>query len=217
MSDLNFWLLFFSTALALNIAPGPDLLYILTKTLANGKKVGIASALGVCSGALCHVAFAALGLSAILVSSAFAFSIVKYIGVGYLLYLAYQSYRSAGTCLNIKSSGEVKESAWKAYKQGVLVDILNPKVAIFFMAFLPQFIRNGHGTASIQLLYLGGAVVAVAVIVEVIYVLLAFKLTKKISENKRFSLLLDKIVGTIFVVLGLKLAFSFSLYSISLN
>jgi threonine/homoserine/homoserine lactone efflux protein len=206
VSDFNFWLLFFSTALALNIAPGPDLLYILTKTIANGKKVGIASALGVCSGALFHVASASLGLSAILVSSAVAFTIVKYIGVGYLLYLAYQSFRSAGTSLNISTSSVVKESAWKAYKQGVLVDILNPKVAIFFMAFLPQFIRDGHGAVPIQLLYLGLLVVAVAVIVEVTYVLLAFKLTKKIRSSKRFSVLLDKVVGTIFVALGLKLA-----------
>ena len=210
MSDLYFWSLFFSTAFALNIAPGPDLLYILTKTIANGKKIGIASALGVCTGALFHVAIASIGLSAIIVSSALAFTIVKFIGVGYLLYLAYQSFRSAGTSLNIKSSEESTKSAWKAFKQGVLVDILNPKVAIFFMAFLPQFIRDGHGAVPIQLLYLGLLVVAVAVIVEIVYVLLAFKLTKKIRSSKRFSVLLDRLVGTIFVALGLKLATSSS-------
>lgn len=210
MSDFNFWLLFLSTALALNIAPGPDLLYILTKTIANGKRVGIASALGVCTGALFHVAFASLGLSAILVSSSLAFTIVKYVGVGYLLYLAYQSFRSAGTSLNITPNEALKVSAWKAYKQGVLVDILNPKVAIFFMAFLPQFIRDGQGTVPMQLLYLGLLVVAVAVIVEVIYVLLASKLTAKVRSSKRISVLLDKIVGTVFVVLGLKLAVSSS-------
>jgi RhtB (resistance to homoserine/threonine) family protein len=210
VSDLNFWLLFFSTALALNIAPGPDLLYILTKTIANGKKVGVASALGVCTGALFHVAAASVGLSAILVSSALAFSIVKFIGVGYLLYLAYQSFRSAGTSLNITSSEQPKESAWKAFKQGVLVDILNPKVAIFFMAFLPQFIRDGYGTVPVQLLYLGLLVIVVAVIVEVTYVLLAFRLTKKIRSSKRVSVLLDRFVGAVFVALGLKLAISSS-------
>jgi len=210
VSDLSFWVLFFTTALALNIAPGPDLLYILTKTIANGKRVGIASALGVCSGALFHVAAASLGLSAILVSSAIAFTVVKFIGVGYLLYLAYESFRSAGTSLNITSNSELKESAWKAYKQGVLVDILNPKVAIFFMAFLPQFIRDDHGAVPMQLLYLGLLVVAVAVIVEVTYVLLASKLTNKIRSSKRVSVLLDKVVGTVFVALGLKLAVSSS-------
>ena len=210
MSDLNFWVLFFSTALALNIAPGPDLLYILTKTVANGKRVGIASSLGVCTGALFHVGAASFGLSAILVSSALAFSIVKYIGVGYLLYLAYHSFKSAGTSLSITSDEQPKESAWKAFKQGVLVDILNPKVAIFFMAFLPQFIREGHGAVPIQLLYLGLLVVAVAVVVEVSYVLLAAKLTQKLSTSKGVSVLLDRVVGTVFVALGIKLAVSTS-------
>ena len=210
MSDFNFWFLFFSTALALNIAPGPDLLYILTKTVANGKRVGIASALGVCTGALFHVAAASLGLSAILVSSALAFTIVKYIGVIYLLYLAYQSFRSAGTNLNINNTGQPKESAWQAFKQGVLVDILNPKVAIFFMAFLPQFIRDGYGSVPIQLLYLGLLIILVAIFVEVSYVLLASKLTKKVRSSQRISVFLDRVVGTVFLALGVKLAITTS-------
>lgn len=208
MSELHFWLLFLSTALALNVAPGPDLLYILTQTIANGKKVGIASALGVCTGALFHVVAASIGLSAILVSSALAFTIVKYIGVGYLLYLAYQSFRSAGTSLTIPSGKESQESVWKAFKQGVLVDILNPKVAIFFMAFLPQFVREGYGSVPMQLLYLGLLVIFVAIIVETTYVLLAFKLTNKVRTSKRISVLLDRFVGTVFVSLGIKLAIS---------
>jgi RhtB (resistance to homoserine/threonine) family protein len=210
MSDFNFWFLFFSTALALNIAPGPDLLYILTKTVANGKRVGIASALGVCTGALFHVAAASLGLSAILVSSALAFTIVKYIGVIYLLYLAYQSFRSAGTNLNINNTGQPKESAWQAFKQGVLVDILNPKVAIFFMAFLPQFIRDGYGSVPIQLLYLGLLIILVAIFVEVSYVLMASKLTKKVRSSQRISVFLDRVVGTVFLALGVKLAITTS-------
>ena len=208
MSDLSYWLLFLSTAFALNVAPGPDLLYILTKTVANGKRVGIASALGVCTGALFHVVAASIGLSAILVSSSLAFTIVKYIGAGYLLYLAYQSFRSVGTSLNVSQETRPKESAWAAFKQGVLVDILNPKVAIFFMAFLPQFIRDGHGSVPIQLMYLGLLVVAVAVFVEVLYVLAASKLTEKIRSSKKLSVWLDRTVGTVFVALGLKLAVS---------
>ncbi|MGP9558674.1 LysE family translocator [Psychrobacter sp. AOP7-A1-24] len=165
----------------MNIAPGLNLLYMLPKTIANGKKVGVASALGVCTGAIFHVGLASLGVSAILVSSALAFSIVKYIGVGYLLYLAYKSFRSAGTSLNITPADKPKESAWKAFKQGVLVDILNPKVAIFFMAFSPQFIRNGHRAVPIQLLYLG--LLVVAVVVEVTYVLLALFLLRHLSHE----------------------------------
>lgn len=205
MSDYSFWLLFFSTALALNIAPGPDLLYILTKTVANGKKVGVASALGVCTGALVHVFAAAVGLSAVLASSALAFTVVKYIGAGYLLYLAWQSFSSAGSLLNIESQTVPKETAMAAFKQGVMVDILNPKVAIFFMAFLPQFVREGYGEVPFQLMYLGLLIIVVAIIVEVIYVLAASILTQKLRSSQRFSLWLERFVGTVFVVLGVKL------------
>ena len=207
MEDLNFWLLFFSTAFVLNIAPGPDLLYILTKTVFSGTKVGIASALGVCTGALFHVFAAAIGISAILVTSATAFTIVKIIGVLYLFYLAYQSFFSKGTSLNI--SDEKKSStAWQAFKQGVLIDILNPKVAIFFMAFLPQFVREGHGSVSIQLIYLGLLVILVAILVEVAYVLMFSKIATAIRNSKKISKWLDKAIGVMFVVLGLKLVFS---------
>jgi len=206
MSDLNYWLLFISTAFALNIAPGPDLLYILTKTMANGKKVGIASALGVCTGALFHVFLAAFGLSAIIASSAIAFTIVKVVGACYLIFLAYQSFRSSGTNLDVSNEVQSKETLFSAFKQGVLIDILNPKVAIFFMAFLPQFIRSDHGSVPFQLLYLGLIIVAIAIIVEVVYVLLASKLTEKVRGSKKISMWLDRVVGTVFLALGIKLA-----------
>lgn len=209
MIDYNFWLVFLGTAIALNVAPGPDVLYILTKTITGGKKIGIASSLGVCSGALFHVIIASIGLSAILVTSVVAFTIVKYIGVMYLLYLAFQAFRSSGTSLVINENASVQEkSMWKAFKQGVLIDILNPKVAIFFMAFLPQFLREGYGSTSWQLLYLGVLVIIIAILVELVYVLLASKITHKVKSDKRYSVWLDRVVGTIFVGLGIKLATS---------
>lgn len=210
MSDLNYWLLFFSAAFALNIAPGPDLLYILTKTIANGKKVGIAAAIGVCTGALFHVTLAAFGLSAILASSAIAFTIVKVLGAAYLLYLAYDAFKSAGMNLDVADSKQPKETAFSAFKQGVLIDILNPKVAIFFMAFLPQFVREGQGAVSLQLLYLGLLVVLVGIVVEIVYVLAASKLTEKVRNSRKISIWLDRAVGTLFVALGIKLAASSS-------
>ncbi len=207
--DFNFWLVFIGTAIALNVAPGPDVLYILTKTISGGKKIGFASSLGVCTGALFHVVIAAVGLSAILVTSVVAFTIVKYIGVMYLLYLAYQAFRSSGTSLNIQTGdNQPKESIWAAFKQGILIDILNPKVAIFFMAFLPQFLREGHGSTSWQLLYLGILVILIAIIIEFIYVILASKITDKVQSDKKYSIWLDRIVGIVFVGLGLKLALS---------
>lgn len=212
MSDLSFWLLFFSAVLALNISPGPDLIYILSNTFAHGKKVGIASAFGVCTGALFHVAAASLGLSAILVSSSFAFTIVKFIGVTYLLYLAYQSFRSAGSSLDINAQVQPQKSSWTAFKQGLLVDILNPKVAIFFMAFLPQFVRDEavYGSVPVQLLYLGLLIIAMAIVVELLYILLATKLVNKLKKSKSMGAIIDRLVGTIFVALGIKLAISSS-------
>ncbi len=211
MSNLDFWILFLSTAFALNIAPGPDLLFIFSKTISGGKKVGIAASLGVCSGAMFHVVIAAVGLSAILVTSAIAFTVVKIIGVIYLLYLAYQAFNSSGVTFEIdeiKTHQVSSETAWKAFKQGVLIDILNPKVAIFFMAFLPQFLREGHGSNSSQLLLLGFIVILVAIFVETIFVIYASKISHKFRENQKYSLWLDRIAGTIFVGLGVKLAVS---------
>lgn len=206
MLDYGFWIVFIGTAIALNVAPGPDVLYILTKTISGGKRIGIASSLGVCTGALFHVVIAAVGLSAILLTSTLAFIIVKYIGVGYLLYLAFQAFRSSGANFAVNDNGQVKDSAWKAFKQGVLIDILNPKVAIFFMAFLPQFLREGQGSTSWQLLYLGVLVIVIAIIIEILYVLLASKISHKIRTNKNYALWLDRVVGVIFVGLGIKLA-----------
>lgn len=206
MSDLNYWLLFLSVSFALNIAPGPDLLYILTKTIANGKKAGIASALGVCTGALFHVFLAAFGLSAIIASSAIAFTLVKVIGACYLIFLAYQSFRSSGTSLDISNATQSQETPFSAFRQGILIDILNPKVAIFFMAFLPQFIRKDHGSVPFQLLYLGLIIVVIAIIVEVIYVLVASKLIEKVRGSKKITMWIDRSIGTVFLGLGIKLA-----------
>lgn len=208
MIDYNFWFLFISVAIALNVAPGPDVVYILTKTISGGKKIGIASSLGVCTGALFHVVISAIGLSAILYTSAVAFTIVKYIGVTYLLYLAYQAFRSSGLLIEKSEKHKSTETAWEAFKQGVLIDILNPKVAIFFMAFLPQFVREGHGSTPFQLIMLGGIIILIAIVIEALYVLLADKIANKFREDTRYSIWLDRVVGTVFVGLGAKLALS---------
>jgi len=208
MIDYNFWFLFISVAIALNVAPGPDVVYILTKTISGGKKIGIASSLGVCTGALFHVVISAIGLSAILYTSAVAFTIVKYVGVAYLLYLAYQAFRSSGLLIEKNEKHKSTETTWAAFKQGVLIDILNPKVAIFFMAFLPQFVRDGHGSTPFQLIMLGGIIILIAIVIEAIYVLLADKIANKFREDTRYSIWLDRVVGVVFVSLGLKLAAS---------
>ncbi len=202
--DYSFWLMFLGVAIVLNATPGPDLLYIISNTLRGGKRIGFASSLGVCTGALFHVFIGAIGLSAIVLASALAFAVVKYLGVLYLFYLAYQSFKSAGVKFDITKKG-MQKSAWSVYRQGVLIDILNPKVALFFMAFLPQFIREGHGSVAFQFIYLGVTVIVVAAIVEGTYVLLADKISLTLRKNRNFALWMDRVLGTVFAALGVSL------------
>ena len=181
-------------------------IYILTKTIAQGRKIGIASSLGVCSGALVHVFAAALGLSAILATSAIAFSIVKYIGAAYLIYLGIQALRSKGISLEMPAKKGSEATVWKAFRQGALVDILNPKVAIFFMAFLPQFIRPELGHTSAQIIILGVLVILVAIPVEFFLVFTAAQTTGFFRKNRNLSVWLDRIMGSVLIGLGIRLA-----------
>ncbi len=153
------------------------MIYILSRTIAQGRKIGIASSLGVCSGALVHVFAAAFGLSAILATSAVAFSIVKYVGAAYLICLGILALRSKGVSFDIPVEKQVQLTFWKAFRQGAFIDIFNPKVAIFFMAFLPQFVRPELGHASVQILILGFLVILVSVVVESFIVLTAAQST----------------------------------------
>jgi threonine/homoserine/homoserine lactone efflux protein len=128
MNSLTFWLVFFSAALALNLSPGPDLIYILSRTLSQGRRVGIASGLGVCTGALVHVFAAAAGLSAVLASSAMAFSAVKFIGAAYLAYLGIRALLSAGSAVDVSSDGLKRVNPGQAFRQGMLmVQAAGPK------------------------------------------------------------------------------------------
>ncbi len=184
------------------------MIYILSKTIAQGKKIGIASSLGVCSGALVHVFAAALGLSAILATSAIAFSIVKFIGAAYLVYLGIQALRSKGISFEMPDKKGIDASAWQAFRQGALVDILNPKVAIFFMAFLPQFIRPELGHNSIQIIILGVLVDLVAIPIEFFLIFTAAQTTGFFRKNRILSIWLDRIMGSALIGLGIRLAFA---------
>jgi RhtB (resistance to homoserine/threonine) family protein len=206
MESTSYWLLFFSAAFAINISPGPDMIYILSKTIAEGRKIGIATSIGVWSGALVHVLAAALGLSAILATSAITFSVVKYVGAAYLVYLGIQALRSKGETFDLTTNRGAQITAWKAFRQGALVDILNPKAAIFFMAFLPQFIRPELGHNSVQIFMLGVLVLVVAIPVELFVVLTADRTTNYLRKNRRFSIWLDRVLGSVLIGLGLRLA-----------
>lgn len=206
MTDFTYWMLFFSAALALNLSPGPDLIYVITRTVAQGTKVGLASAAGLWTGAFIHVLAVAFGLSTVLMTSVKAFTVIKYAGAVYLAYLGIQALRSRGTNFDLPSGKEPKVTPAQAYRQGILVDLLNPKVAIFFMAFLPQFVRPDHGNPSIQLAGLGALVIFVAVPVEFSFVVAASRTTGFFRQHPKTSAWLDRLLGSILVTLGVRLA-----------
>ncbi|WP_435105150.1 LysE family translocator [Arhodomonas sp. AD133] len=206
---MDYWLAFVFAAFLINISPGPDLIYILSRTTAHGMKVGIASSLGVATGALVHVLAAALGISAILMASATAFMLVKYAGAAYLIYLGIQALRSAGTRVAVPARGEAhRVGVFEAFRQGVLIDVLNPKVAVFFMAFLPQFVRADAGPVPMQLLLLGVAVIAVGIVVELTFVALVARVTRLVRDNPALARWLDRVLGSVMIALGARLALS---------
>jgi threonine/homoserine/homoserine lactone efflux protein len=133
---------------------------------------------------------------------------VKYIGAVYLVYLGVKSLRSAGATFNVAKDTEADVSLWKAFRQGVLIDFLNPKVAVFFAAFLPQFVRPGHVSELIQLVRLGTLIICVAVVIETRLVLAASKATHFFRANPTASVWLDRFLGSVLIGLGIRLALS---------
>ncbi|MES2254999.1 MAG: LysE family translocator [Pseudomonadota bacterium] len=207
MLQYNFvhWSEFLSAALLLNLAPGPDLAFILGHTARGGRQHGLAAMLGVWVGVLCHITFAVVGLSALIAASAEAFAIVKWIGVAYLFWLGFQALRSRGGFLaDARPHGMV--SRRRVFSQGVLVNLLNPKVAIFFLAFLPQFLVAGAGPVWLQLLLHGVLVIAVAGLIEPPLVIFGDRVTARLRASNRLSLWLDRALGGMLIGLGLKLA-----------
>jgi len=204
---LAHWATFFTAAILLNIAPGPDLAFILGQTAKRGIKSGFAAMFGIWTGAFVHVLLAALGLSAILATSTVAFAMIKYAGAAYIIYLGIQALLSKGESLT-STTTHIPISLSRLYRQGMLVSILNPKVAIFFLAFLPQFVEVGAGSVSAQLFLHGFLIIVVAAFIEPPLILIGGRLTNAMKRNVRISVWMDRGLGTLFVWLGMKLAMS---------
>lgn len=201
------WTTFLSAAVLLNVSPGPDIAFILGQTARNGRRGGFSAMFGIWTGAFVHVVTAALGLSAVLATSAMAFSLVKWAGAAYLVWLGVQALRSRGSAFApALEGGEAR--TWPIFRQGILVAVLNPKVAVFFLAFLPQFVVEGAGPAGAQLLLHGGLIIVVAALIEPILVLAGARLTTRLRNDRRIGLWMDRGLGALFVTLGVRLAFS---------
>ncbi|ULR46601.1 LysE family translocator [Rhizobium sp. K102] len=203
--SLAHWLAFLSAAVLLNLSPGPDIAFILGHTMRGGKRAGFSALFGVWSGACLHVLMAALGLSAVLAASAVAFSAVKWVGAAYLVWLGIQALRAGGGGSLMKAARE-QMPVGKIYRQGILVSLLNPKVAIFFLAFLPQFVVEGAGPAWAQLMLHGGLIIGVAAFIEPPLVLLGGRLADMLKNNREIERWLDRGLGALFVALGVRLA-----------
>lgn len=203
--DLAHWATFLVAAFLLNVSPGPDIAFILGHTARGGRRQGLAAMFGLWAGAFCHVVFAAIGLSAIVATSATAFSLVKWAGVAYLAYLGISALRSKASAFDVKAA-KVENRLSAVFLQGMLVDILNPKVAIFFLAFLPQFVVEGAGPVPLQLLLHGVLIIVVAATVEPLVVLGGAWLTARLRASTRLGLWLDRSLGALFLGLAAKLA-----------
>lgn len=203
----DLWL-FIVAGLILNITPGADLLYITNRSAVQGKQAGVVAALGIGAGCIFHVLAAALGLSVILVSSSLAFTVVKYLGAAYLFYLGITTFLS----LKSQKSSEVQVVAVlslpKIFRQAVLINILNPKVALFFMALLPQFVSPTAAYPALTFLFLGLVFNVNGTLVNVLFALFTSVLAKKLQSVSFLPRFLKSLVGTLFVALGLRLAFS---------
>jgi threonine/homoserine/homoserine lactone efflux protein len=207
MNESAYWLLFISTAIILNISPGPDLLYLISKTMSYGKRTGFATMLGFGTGAMIHTLFVSLGISIIISKSILIFTIIKYIGATYLFYLGIKTILSKNIG-HLESQNKFKsESFLKSYVQAVIIDITNPKVAIFFIAFLPQFYRNNGTSQLTQFMTLGIIIVLIGFIVESFVILLLDKLIKHIKQKPSISYVIDKVFGGILIALGIRLIF----------
>jgi threonine/homoserine/homoserine lactone efflux protein len=207
MFDYTFlhWASFLTAAVVLNLAPGPDIAFIIGQTVRGGRRAGFAALGGIWLGAFGHVLMAAAGLSAILATSATAFSIVKWAGAGYLLYLGIKALRSDGSGFVAKGDPAPRR-AFPIFRQGVIVALLNPKVAIFFLAFLPQFVVEGAGPVWAQLFLHGALIIVVAAFIEPPLILAGDKLTNHLRNAPRFGLWLDRSLGAIFIGLSIRLA-----------
>lgn len=201
MPDINSLSIFITAAIIMLITPGPAVLYIVARSIEQGRLAGIVSALGIALGGLVHVTFAAFGLSIILVQSAFAFSTVKYIGAIYLIYLGIMKFlKKENSTDNLKIE---KKGLIKIFSQGIIVNLFNPKTALFFLAFLPQFINPAHGPVSRQVIYLGIIFICLAILSDGTYALLAGSVRKLFSNNKMVNKMHIYIPAAIYLILGI--------------
>lgn len=197
--------LFLAAGILLNLTPGPDTVYILGRSIAQGREAGVASALGISLGSIFHTCAAALGLSAILATSAIAFGTIKLIGGAYLVFLGIKMILDKRKQLSLPSNFR-RRTTIAAFRQGILTNILNPKVALFFLAFLPQFIDPASNMKIAAFITLGLTFVTTGTIWCLILAWFASVFSQRLRKNETISQWLNRTAGALFVFLGVRLA-----------
>jgi threonine/homoserine/homoserine lactone efflux protein len=195
--------LFVTAGLALNLTPGPDMLYVVARSTGEGRRAGVVSSLGIAAGSLVHLALVVAGVAGLLAAVPAAFEAVRWAGAAYLVYLGVRSLRAAA------EDGETRVAPaplWAVFRQGVVTNVLNPKVAVFFLAFLPQFTDPARGSVEAQLVFLGLLFNLTGTAVNVLVALAASRVGRWTRAHGGASAWLRRLPGAVFIALGLRLA-----------
>jgi len=195
---------FFMASVLLALAPGPDNIFVLTQSALRGKAAGLLVTLGLCTGLLVHTTAVAFGVAVIFQASAVAFTALKLFGAGYLLYLAWHAFRASSQDIPAGRSNGM--SAGRLYRRGIIMNVTNPKVSIFFMAFLPQFADPARGPLSLQMLLLGGVFIVPTILVFGGIALMAGSIGQWLTRSPKTQVVMNRVAGLVFVGLAVKLA-----------
>jgi len=196
---------FLVASVLLTLMPGPDIIFVITQSISQGKKAGILTALGLSTGIIVHTTAASLGISLILYESATAFNILKYLGAAYLIFLGIQAIFERNKN-NFKLGNAPSKEYKKLFKKGILMNILNPKVSLFFLAFLPQFVSANSKNPSLEMMFLGIIFMIQGVIIFSLISILAEKLSERIMKNPKISKAVNWIKAFVFLFIGVSLA-----------
>ncbi|MGI8580645.1 MAG: LysE family translocator [Chitinophagaceae bacterium] len=204
MMGIQHYETFLLAAILLNITPGNDTIYILSRTIAQGRKAGIMSVLGIGTGSLVHTSFAAIGLSVIIAQSPVLFNIIKYAGAAYLFYIGVSMILSKSSVINLPDPKNEKNN--KIYLQAVLTNVLNPKVALFFISFLPQFIDPTYSNHYLSFIILGLSFTITGTLWCLLLALFASVISIALLKNNKTGNYITKVCGLVLVALGVKVA-----------
>ena len=204
MLDTQIMIVFFAASLMLGLAPGPDNLFVLTQSALQGRAAGLFVTAGLCTGLLVHTTAVAVGVAALIQSSLFAFTVLKFVGAAYLLYLAWQAFRASSEPVEAGERRVLRPR--RLYVRGIIMNVTNPKVSIFFLAFLPQFVDPARGPVVAQILQLGLLFIVATILVFGSVSILAGTFGQWLSRSAAARRLLNWAAGFIFLGLAIRLA-----------